>query len=469
MYHVLNLLLVLSLGVVLSERSCYWNSQCPFGLFATRTPYDAVRGDIRDWPLLEGCEAVSLWALIRHGNRNPGKGGTIDMRDLQRKIKDEIVEKFDYEMGTSQLCSQDIANFRNWKWNSTMETSPSYLTGTGYEEIYNMAVRIKEKYPQLLLGSGDSFYFRSTVKQRTVTSSMAFVHGLSEGTNLNLTLDKPRESDDVLRPYDNCDRYQTEVKNGPLLEEQLEAFYKTPEFLEVQEDVQRRLGIPTQLSADDIYNLYELCRFDRTWSPDLRSPWCAAFSPEDLLVLEYRDDVRHYYKNAYGSRLNVKLGYPAMKNLYESLLAAKRGDGKNIVAYFAHDTLMGMVYSALGLYRDAESITAQYRNPTRQWRTTYLAPFCTNLMVFLNRCQDSGQVSYKVQIFNNEKPTTLCPIGGCTWDQFVSIFQPFTNSSLDFCKVPGEAQHQYLPGGAAESKLLPGLLILSFCLLMQRE
>lgn len=80
-----------------------------------------------------------------------------------------------------------------------MEVSQSFLTGTGYEEIYDLAQRIREKYPQLLTGTEDDYYFRTTNEQRTVTSSMAYVHGFGEGTNLNLTVDGPWQRDDIIR------------------------------------------------------------------------------------------------------------------------------------------------------------------------------------------------------------------------------------------------------------------------------
>lgn len=96
-------------------------------------------------------------------------------------------------------AKQDIDEFRKWKWNETLETSQSFLTGTGYEELYDIAKRIRERYPHLLHGSDEKYYFRSTDEQRTVTSGMAFVHGLAEGTNLNLTVDGPWERDNIIR------------------------------------------------------------------------------------------------------------------------------------------------------------------------------------------------------------------------------------------------------------------------------
>ncbi|XP_045498360.1 multiple inositol polyphosphate phosphatase 1-like [Colias croceus] len=461
MYSTRNVFVLTLINLVLSDKSCYWNEECPFGLYSTKTPYDTVRGDIRDWPLPENCEAISFWALIRHGNRNPSDSVTSAMKELQAKIKDQIIAS--YEAGTSQLCAQEIQEFRKFVWNDTMDTSPSYLTGEGYEEIYDMAMRIREKYPQLLSGSEDQYYFRPSDKQRTIASAMAYVHALSEGTELNLTADSSRERDDVLRPYDYCERYQEEVRGGQLLVDQLEAYFNTQEYKAVQQAVQQRLGIPYQLTAADVYNLQELCRFYRSWTPNLKSPWCAPFSHEDLLVLEYRDDVRHYYRNGYSSWMNANLGRPVLKDLYETFDAAVSGAGKKIVSYFAHDTLMEMVYCALGMYKDAEGITAQVRNPNRMWRTTYIAPFSANIMAVLNRCQESGTQVHRVQIFNNEKVTPLCPLQGCTWEQFISMFETFKDAPLDFCR------HDYRfpelvptpsPASAGTIRVMMGLVLL---------
>lgn len=94
---------------------------------------------------------------------------------------------------------QDIEDFKKWNWNSTLEVATSDLTGTGYEELYDIAKRLREKYPHLLEGDKDDFYFRCTNEQRTITSAIAFAHGWSEGTSLALSVDGPWDRDDVIR------------------------------------------------------------------------------------------------------------------------------------------------------------------------------------------------------------------------------------------------------------------------------
>ncbi|XP_053609464.1 multiple inositol polyphosphate phosphatase 1-like [Plodia interpunctella] len=447
------IVVLLSVNIVVSDRTCYWNAECPFQLYSTKTPYDTVRGDIRDYNDPTNCQAVSVWTLNRHGNRNPGSSVTESIRVIAG-LKDEIIQS--HEAGRGQLCAQDIEDFRRWSWNATLETSASFLTGTGYEEIYNIAKRLRERYPHLLQGLEDS-YFRTTNEQRTVTSSMAFVHGLTENTNLSVTVDGPYERDDLIRPYENCDKYQQEVKGSQELEDQMDAYFKTIEFLAVQSRVQNRLGLITQLTAEDVYSFYEICRFYRSWTDTLKSPWCAAFTDEDLVVLEYRDDVRHYYRNGYGSWVNGNLGGIVVKDLYDNFASIVNGTGRSWVSYFTHDTMLEMAYCALGLFKDNFIIEGSYRNPNRLWKTSNIACFSVNIIAVLNSCQESGTQTYRVQFFVNEKVSDLCPLEGCTWQQFQEKYSSFSDANLNFCSL--DAREPGLPNGAAAVEL--GLVMIA--------
>ncbi|GBP36668.1 hypothetical protein EVAR_35254_1 [Eumeta japonica] len=71
--------------------ACYWSAACPYELFGSKTPYAAARGVVRDAPSSPraGCEAESVWALVRHGARHPGDDDTYAMRraaDLRLRI-----------------------------------------------------------------------------------------------------------------------------------------------------------------------------------------------------------------------------------------------------------------------------------------------------------------------------------------------------------------------------------------------
>ncbi|XP_063363903.1 multiple inositol polyphosphate phosphatase 1-like [Cydia amplana] len=456
-------LVSLSLSVGAGSESCYWNRPCPNLLHSTKTTYETVRGDIRDYPDPESCEAVSIWTLHRHGNRNPGSS-SIDMKRLIDAVQGQIIQAF--EDGLSQLCAQDIEAFRKWTFNDTILEAPSYLTGTGYEELFDIAKRLRQRYLHLMQGAPEDYYLRPTNSQRTVASVMGFVHGFTDETNLNITFDGPFERDDMIRPYENCERYQQDVRGGALLEEQLEEYEKTDEYVAVQKAVQERLGITYQLSASDVYTLYEICRYHRTWTPTLQDAWCAAFSDQDLVVLEYRDDVRHYYRNGYGSWVNQRLAGPLLKDLRERMQAAARDEGHKLVSYFSHNAMTEMAFVALGLFRDAAPAAGATRDPARNWRTSFIAAFSTNMMVILNRCTESGTQTHRVQFFINEKPTELCPLAGCSWQQFEELLRDF-DDSLEFCSPDyPEPETPAAPGAAARGQVAPALLALQAALVI---
>ncbi|XP_047991047.1 multiple inositol polyphosphate phosphatase 1-like [Leguminivora glycinivorella] len=443
-----------------ADESCYWNRPCPYLLHSTKTAYETVRGDIRDYPDPESCEAVSVWSLHRHGNRNPGSS-SVDMKRLIDIVQPQILQAF--QEGRSQLCAQDIEAFRNWTFDATMIEEQAYLTETGYQELSDIGKRLRERYPHLARGTPQEYYLRPTNSQRTIASVQGFLEGFTEGTNLNITYDGPFERDDVIRSYANCDKYQQDIKNGPSRKEQLEIYEKTAEYVAVQKAVQERLGISYQLTAPDVYTLYEICRYHRTWSPSHQDAWCATLSDADLVVLEYRDDVRHYYKNGYGSWVNERLAGPLLKDLRVRMEAAANGTGQRLVSYFSHNAMTEMAIVALGLFRDAAPAAGATRDPSRTWRTSFIGAFSTNMIVVLNRCTESGTATHRVQFFINEKPTELCPLAGCSWQQFQELVGHFEDS-LEFCSLdypePGPAPGA-APARAAALLATLGTLVIS--------
>lgn len=53
--------------------------------------------------LVSDCQAVSVWTLNRHGNRNPGKGVALGMKEVAL-LRDEIVNS--WNNSRSKLCAQ---------------------------------------------------------------------------------------------------------------------------------------------------------------------------------------------------------------------------------------------------------------------------------------------------------------------------------------------------------------------------
>lgn len=63
--------------------------------------------------------------------------------------------------------------------------------------------------------------------------------------------------------------------------------------------------------------MYDMCRFDKAWTPDRLSPWCAVFSKEDLKAIEYAEDIMYYYSSGYGRRDKTSIGCFALQDLVQ--------------------------------------------------------------------------------------------------------------------------------------------------------
>lgn len=105
-----------------------------------------------------------------------------------------------------------------------------------------------------------------------------------------------------------------------------------------------------------------------------------AFTPNHVKVLEYREDLKYYYRNSYGSGGSAKLPCQLivdMLNHLESQTLPK------VIGYFTHSSIMQQLLTALGAFKDNESPRADnyQQMMRRKWRSSELSPFATNLAV----------------------------------------------------------------------------------------
>jgi multiple inositol-polyphosphate phosphatase / 2,3-bisphosphoglycerate 3-phosphatase len=153
----------------------------------------------------------------------------------------------------------------------------------------------------------------------------------------------------------------------------------------MKDRIQRRAGLDTPLTDDNVTALYDLCRY--TWSgiEGKSSPWCALFISEDLQILEYIEDLKQYYRNGYGTPMNELFGRITLVDLLKSFQQAKLGGGKKITAYFSQSTAIDMTLSALGLFKDKEPLSGSKRNKDRKWRSCKQSTFSSNIMSVLSK------------------------------------------------------------------------------------
>lgn len=131
--------------------------------------------------------------------------------------------------------------------------------------------------------------------------------------------------------------------------------------------------------------IWNFCRSNSSGILNTFSPWCALLTAEDLEVMEYIEDLKHYYRNGYGIYETSKaFGEVTLSDILIQLQNAKT-NGKKITAYLTDSTIMDMMVTALGLFKDVASITGKLRNRNRKWKTNTISTFSSNILAVLNR------------------------------------------------------------------------------------
>ncbi|PZC76916.1 hypothetical protein B5X24_HaOG204013 [Helicoverpa armigera] len=418
---------------------CYWNNACKYKYFSSKTPYEIIRGDIRDSIAKrrdfgnKQCEPISIWVTVRHGKRNPSTKFAEDIKAFLT-YRDDIIAS--YKMGNSTLCAQDIENIKNWEVDTDMFVRHNEIDAEGYQELVNIAQRFKEAFPELLNEIQNKDYeILTAYGSRMTDSAKAFNEGL---TPYNLTISEAENNYSVLAPYASCGRYQIDVRRNPNIYAEEVVYTGTAEYQNMKERLLRKLGLDVDLTSNNITAIYDLCRYSWEGINNKPSPWCALFTEEDLQVLEYIGDIRHYYRNGYGASKYTKiLGQIPLSDMLTKFEEAKRGRGKTLVTYVTHATMLDMILVALNLHNDTNPLMGTHRNIYRKWRSTFLSPFANNLIGVLYRCSSYGSIDYdyNVALYWNELPLLeLCKEGVCSWWEFQKLFKPFLNTNVDVCE-----------------------------------
>lgn len=175
---------------------------------------------------------------------------------IHESFKARVIQN--YGAGCTQLCQQDIENIRSQtiKPNVT-EGRNSELVEAGWNELTGKGTRFRAAFPTVLPASYNEslFLFPATDRQRTVASLQGFAEG-AFGEWQNVQLEPFIDPDlllkvknvfalfnqffniTIIQPNDDCP-LQDDVR-GNFIE--LDAFEAEPEYAEMLDQVNRKLG-----------------------------------------------------------------------------------------------------------------------------------------------------------------------------------------------------------------------------------
>lgn len=153
----------------------------------------------------------------------------------------------------------------------------------------------------------------------------------------------------------------------------------------MQSAVSEKLGM--KLSSEEINSIYHNCRYDRTRHHLSLSPWCSVFDRNQMMIMEYGQDLETYYLSGPGHEINVMLGCYVVKHLMESLtnfIETKDFD-KKAHFLFGHDATLNMMMAYMKTYKDIYPLEVDndYLLNNRKYRDSLHTPFSANLAVVL--------------------------------------------------------------------------------------
>uniref|UniRef100_A0A1I8PYE6 Multiple inositol polyphosphate phosphatase 1 n=1 Tax=Stomoxys calcitrans TaxID=35570 RepID=A0A1I8PYE6_STOCA len=392
---------------------------------STKTPYRAI-ANFNDKPLvIEGCQPQRLWAVIRHGTRNPSKKVIKKAKTKLMDIKQDILSREDVDM-----CPDFLQRLKTWQFNVSAEEE-KFLVAEGEDELLELAERMQNRFPQLLPEEYDPsrFYFKYTATQRTLKSAQSFATGLFGRHKIGeIVYPEALHKDPVLRFYKLCSRWQSDVDKNPQTFDNVRKFLQGGQMLHVIEHL-RQITRLSHLDANTVRLIYTICGFETAWQRrKAPSVWCQLFDRNTLKTLEFVEDLEYYWNDGYGYELTHRIACPAMANMFKHI--DPQSSLPNSTFYFTHSGTVLKLLAHLGLYKDQMPLTHQDFDKERKWRTSTIDAFASNVAFGLYEC-------------NNREPMVLTMhqervihIPGCPQDSdlcSLSTLRQLFADSVDNC------------------------------------
>ncbi|KAF5752593.1 putative Multiple inositol polyphosphate phosphatase 1 precursor [Tripterygium wilfordii] len=373
------------------------------------------------------CTPIHLNLVARHGTRSPTKKRIRELDNLATRLEVLIRDAEERKLSLQKVPTW----LQRWKspWKGKLKGGE--LISKGEEELYDLGIRTRERFPELFNEEyhPDVYAIRATQVPRASASAVAFGMGLlSERGTLGekrhrafAVTSESRASDIMLRFFDCCENYKVYRKRHEPAVDRL----KEPVLDEITTALVRRYEL--NFTRQDTSSLWFLCKQEASLL-DITDQACGLFSPSEIALLEWTDDLEFFILKGYGNSLNYRMGVPLLRDVVQSMEQAIMANEENHApgSYekarlrFAHAETVVPFTCLLGLFLEGsefqqiqreEPLQLPPRPPqNRKWRGSIVAPFAGNNMLVLYSCPNNTSSKHFVQVLHNEHPI---PMPGC--------------------------------------------------------
>ncbi|KAM9837114.1 multiple inositol polyphosphate phosphatase 1-like isoform 1-T3 [Aulostomus maculatus] len=381
--------------------------------FGTKTRYEDVNPHLlRDMlavntsalkpPSSERCSPVHLSAVIRHGSRYP------TVKNIRRIQKLSELVRREASRGSGGWRDEIQNRWEMWY----TEDLDGQLAAKGRDDLRYLAQRLATLFPSLLSKenmSGRRIRFVTSSKHRCVSSVEAFQEGLQQHWKQSHELRYSHDVDDeLMRFFERCRGYVEGVENNRTALVEVEKFKHGEEMEGVRRRMAERLGLlHHRLTPDLVEAAFFLCSYELAIK-SLHSPWCFLFDEDAAKVLEYKSDLKQYWKRSHGHVISSLSSCPLFHHVFRTLDKAGRPRRSTEASPEPASILVGHaetllpLFSLLGLYKDETPPIASNYNTQheRSFRTSEIVPYAANLLLVLYDCQRGP----RLQMLINETP-----------------------------------------------------------------
>uniref|UniRef100_A0A3N7FRY3 Multiple inositol polyphosphate phosphatase 1 n=1 Tax=Populus trichocarpa TaxID=3694 RepID=A0A3N7FRY3_POPTR len=393
-----------------------------------------------------GCTPIHVNLVARHGTRSPNKKRMRELDKLASHLGELIREAEEQNLSLEKVPLW----LRGWKspWRGKLKGGE--LIRKGEEELYNLGIRIRERFSELFDEEyhPDVYPIKATQVPRASASAVAFGMGLlSEKGGLGpaqhrafaVTSEIPA-SDIILRFHDCCGNYKDFKKRQEPAVDKL----KEPVLDEITSALVSRYGL--KFTRQDTATLWSLCKQEASVL-DITDRACGLFSPSEVALLEWADDLELFVLKGYGNSINYRMGVPLLEDVVQSMEQAIKANEE------------------FQKIRREEPLELPPKPPqSRNWRGSIVAPFAGNNMLVLHSCPANSASKYFVQVLHNEQPIPMTGCNGsdfCPFEEFKEkIVAPHLKHDYDSVCTAKLEEPEQKPASSKLSQLFRCLLSL---------
>ena len=339
--------------------------------------------------------------------------------------------------------------------------SAGLLRENGMDEHYGIGDRFGTQYSDLVnqgLYNPLNMTFQNTRVERTAVSAQSFSAGLFDGRGTLpnratpiYSFNLPDHADPLLRPFDTCPAFSSQYDNALSHNTEL-ASWNAQMLPSIASRMSALFG--TTVNTSLVQTMHEACAFEFAVLNQSQQ-FCTLFNDTDFQVFEYATDLLEYWSRSYGLPIGWQIAAPllsdftnAMRSKFDSIVSSSATSFSTSSFKFAHAETMMPFLSILGLYNDSQPLRASWtwdQIHARQFRTSWLFPFASNLAMLGYDCANSSGLPerFYVKLQHNERDVTVpgCESTSqgpfCGFTQFLAIYD--SKLSINFgqlCSVP---------------------------------